>query len=145
MPRGRPRPPVVERFTAYTLGTPPGCVEWQGRINLDGYGLFWLRPNNVGAHRAAWLLFVGEIPKGMDVHHMCRNRPCVNPMHLTLLTHAEHASERRRCRCGTCPSCLRRAYANEYRTRPHVLERERRANRAYSSRKWANYKKERTA
>lgn len=43
------------------------------------------------AHRAAWVAAHGQIPAGMTVDHECRNKRCVNPAHLRLLTNFENA------------------------------------------------------
>jgi hypothetical protein len=34
------------------------------------------------AHRASYEAFIGPIPDGMTIDHLCRNRKCVNPSHL---------------------------------------------------------------
>lgn len=44
----------------------------------------------VRAHRWAYLHFVGKIPAGLDLDHLCRNRWCVNPEHLEPVTRSEN-------------------------------------------------------
>ena len=67
------------------------CHEWQGPLDRDGYGTFYLRRRGRRAHRVAWFAANGPIPEGMVVNHSCRNRRCVNVQHLRLLTATENA------------------------------------------------------
>lgn len=46
----------------------------------------------VTAHRAAWVYGTGEqIPTGMTIDHLCRNRRCVRFDHLRMLSNYENA------------------------------------------------------
>jgi hypothetical protein len=60
------------------------CWEWQGPRNARGYGYGSVRSKTTFAHRIAWEIVNGPIPKGMVVRHSCDNPPCVNPAHLLL-------------------------------------------------------------
>lgn len=64
------------------------CWTWTGRLNEDGYGTFKLDGRSVGAHRLAYELMAAEIPPGLEIDHLCRNRACVNPSHLDPVPHA---------------------------------------------------------
>jgi hypothetical protein len=66
------------------------CWPWQGSMNLAGYGCFWIG-HNINAHRAAYLLFVGDLAAREEVHHKCENRACVNWVkHLQKATSYDH-------------------------------------------------------
>lgn len=75
----------------YAKVTPSGCWEWQAFKNRNGYGFFGLRPGKpVLAHRFAYQYFVGPLPVGIELHHRCKNRACVNPFHLEPVTRRAH-------------------------------------------------------
>ena len=59
------------------------CLLWQGVVNKDGYGLFWLQGRAYLAHRLAWKFRHGAFPdQGRIIRHTCHNRLCGNPGHL---------------------------------------------------------------
>lgn len=81
-----------------------GCWFWTGCCNAGGYGIFGVtfngRQTQMGAHRYSYELLIGPIPEGLVLHHLCHNRPCVNPAHLEPITISENA----RLRTPTVPS-----------------------------------------
>ena len=75
----------IERFMRKVERVPwSGCWVWTGAAGR--YGCFKM-DKNMDAHRASWVLFKGEIPKGMCVCHSCDVTYCVNPEHLFVSTH----------------------------------------------------------
>lgn len=67
-----------------------GCWLWAGHTEKNGYGRFRAQGKMKWAHRAARELFVGPIPKGKELDHLCRVPACVNPKHLEPVTHKEN-------------------------------------------------------
>ena len=82
-----------------------GCWVWTGNMHVDGYGLVYTKKRRFReyAHRYAYSTFVGPIPDGLQIDHLCHTRDetctggiecphrrCVNPDHLELVTQLEN-------------------------------------------------------
>lgn len=74
------------------------CWLWLRGENEHGYGYFRIDGKTVKAHRVSYVHWKGEIPSGMDVDHVCHNKPCVNPDHLRTATRAENMQNRKGAR-----------------------------------------------
>lgn len=95
------------------------CWEWKGRRSSDGYGAFRIRKRQHGAHRVAYELAHGSIPRGMIVCHRCDNPPCVRPDHLFLGTDQDDTDDKvRKGRQRGAPGDR-----NASRARPECLKR----------------------
>lgn len=72
------------------------CHVWLGFKDKNGYGYFRIGSLTDGsrrvvlAHRFAYELTKGPIPEGLQLDHLCRNPPCVNPGHLEAVTVREN-------------------------------------------------------
>lgn len=84
---------LKERFDAKWQLSNDGCWVWTGGTGPSGYGQFTINQKNMGAHRAAWILYKGEIPTKMVISHICDKPLCVNPDHLQLMTQAENMAD----------------------------------------------------
>ena len=58
------------------------CWEWNRSVNSAGYGQLMEKSKYWLAHRYSYEAFVGDIPDGEIVRHMCYNTKCCNPDHL---------------------------------------------------------------
>jgi hypothetical protein len=82
----RVRGPLINRFVARVAVDQNGCWLWQGTMNWKGYGRISIGDREIGAHRVSYEIFVGPIPDGLEIDHLCKVRGCVNPDHLEPVT-----------------------------------------------------------
>jgi hypothetical protein len=83
------RPTLEERFWAKVNKTGT-CWFWIGASSQLGYGRLWVNGKWPQAHRLAYEWFVGPIPPGLVLDHLCRQPACVNPAHLEPGTQREN-------------------------------------------------------
>ena len=81
---------ALERFIAKTRDGPDDCWEWTACLIRGGYSQFSENGKNVLGHRWAYEHWIGPIPEGLEIDHLCRNRWCVNPEHLEVVTRKEN-------------------------------------------------------
>jgi hypothetical protein len=142
----RKRRPIVDRFLEKVERDGLlGCWIWTGASTIHGYGIFSVDGHLVHAHRVAYRLFVGEIPDGLDIDHLCRTRLCVNPAHLEPVTrqvNVQRAQPFRRdtktvvCRAGhprTPENTYERPDRKGRSCRPCVVEATRRWRRSHAA------------
>lgn len=70
------------RFWQYVQVRDDGCWQWLSTQTGRGYGSFWHERRVVAVHRLSFEKLRGAISKGLTIDHLCRNRLCVNPLHL---------------------------------------------------------------
>lgn len=66
------------------------CWIWKRSKNNYGYAGFWYQKKHRLVHRVLYELNVGVIPENMTLDHLCRNRSCVNFLHLEPVSIAEN-------------------------------------------------------
>jgi hypothetical protein len=95
--------PIKERILAKVSRAENGCWLWRGKVGTNGYAMFQIDRKYIRVHRASYQAFVGPIPAGLQIDHLCRNRACVNPQHLEPVTQRENTRRGFLSRKPTCP------------------------------------------
>jgi hypothetical protein len=72
----------ADRLLARREVTGDGCWIYTGARTSNGYGSIRHDGRTQYAHRVAYEAFVGPIPAGHDLDHLCRVRACFRPAHL---------------------------------------------------------------
>lgn len=63
------------------------CWVWTACKTKQGYAVVSWKGQAVFAARVIYTILRGPIPKGFEPDHLCRNRACVNPDCLEVVTH----------------------------------------------------------
>lgn len=66
------------------------CWLWLGKPRSTGYGTMQVAGRMEYVHRLSHVFFIGLIPDGLQVDHLCRVLLCVNPSHLEAVTQREN-------------------------------------------------------
>jgi hypothetical protein len=106
----------LRRFMSKVERTEDHCWTWRGHIFSNGYGGFIADGRQSLAHRLSYEHFVGPIPDGLVLDHLCRNRACVRPDHLQPVAMRENLLR------GSGPSALRAAQTHCIRGHEFIPE-----------------------
>ena len=89
---GTIKAPAIDRFLLKIAQQVNGCWLWIGHVRKDdGYATFYFDGKRAGyAHIFAYEYFVGDVPDGLTLDHLCHTRHCVNPTHVEPVTFAEN-------------------------------------------------------
>jgi hypothetical protein len=93
----REPPTAEERFwSKVETVSSNDCWRWTAAADGKGYGVFRVGSlkdgtrRQVHAYRWAYEHFVGLVPDGLVLDHLCRNTLCVNPRHLEPVSQREN-------------------------------------------------------
>lgn len=78
---------AIQIAQLHTTVLPNHCWEWLGGKTF-GYATQKIAGKTVRIHREVYRTVYGELAD--DVHHLCENRACLNPSHLTEVSHGDH-------------------------------------------------------
>lgn len=73
------------------------CWQWTATLTEKGYARFARRNSNgkrIRSHRFAYEYYVADIPEGLTLDHLCRNKSCVNPWHLEPVPNSVNVARR---------------------------------------------------
>lgn len=99
----------AEREARYVVKR-EGCWVWLGAHTRAGYAIFTADYTNQYAHRWIYQRYIGEIPDGLTLDHLCHDpkecvggktcphRGCVNPRHMKPVTRGANVAPGRSSR-----------------------------------------------
>lgn len=82
---------ILQKFHTNYVVLDNGCWQWVAGKEKAGYSKFWDGVYSVRGHRFSYIIFKGKIKKGTHIDHVCKNKLCVNPEHLEMVSPRENA------------------------------------------------------
>lgn len=83
-----------ERLDKDSAKQPNGCIIWLG-AKTHGYGMVTINGKTHRVHRLSYELATNSIiPSSMTIDHLCKNKACLNPEHLEVVTIRENLIRR---------------------------------------------------
>lgn len=111
--------PVIKRVMHRVRVDEFGCWIFCGAIDQrTGYGRIGAGSKLAGVtscHRVTYADLWGDIPAGMHIDHLCRNRKCCNPFHLEAVSQAVNNLRSWDARMGRHPTRFSDQYASPSR------------------------------
>ena len=92
---------IRECFADNTERDENGCLIWTRSRNEKGYGIVYHDGRTQRAHRVAYELEHGPIPKGVLIDHTCYEPACVDLAHLRPATRAQNGANRAGAKSST--------------------------------------------
>jgi hypothetical protein len=91
------RPAIDRVMDKITIDPVTECWQFTGNKTLGnhGYGVVSVAGTSRVAHRVTYEHYVGPVPVGLQLDHLCRNQACVNPDHLEPVTASENVRRAR--------------------------------------------------
>lgn len=85
---------IASNVVVQSAGFSSACHIWTGSDSGSGrgggYPRMCLDGQTVAVHRVVYTNVYGYVPSKKQIDHLCRNRMCVNPDHLEMVTHREN-------------------------------------------------------
>lgn len=82
---------IGQDYTVEDAGYTSPCWLWRGHVSRLGYALMHDGGRKRPAHRVMYERENGPISDKLDLDHLCRNPPCVNPDHMEPVSHKENS------------------------------------------------------
>jgi hypothetical protein len=84
---------IADRIESSIVRIPEsGCWVWEKSLTNLGYARIAHNGKARHAHRVSFENYIGKVPDGLELDHLCKVRCCVNPNHLEPVTRYENIS-----------------------------------------------------